>query len=131
MKLLGLGTAVFRPQGAEAATAGPGENARFQAPEVAAGAVAADSRADLYSLAVTACHALGATIGFGDSPVVQLPLSVSFDLENDEALRQGLERALRQLPRSARRSASCARPCGWPSGLPLSGRGGRPPVAVP
>jgi serine/threonine protein kinase len=98
VKLLGLGTAVFRPQGAEAASAGPGENARFQAPEVAAGAVAADSRADLYSLAVTACHALGATIGFGDSPVVQLPLSVSFDLENDEALRQGLERALRQRP---------------------------------
>jgi serine/threonine protein kinase len=97
VKLLGLGTAVFRPQGAEAAV-GPGENARFQAPEVAAGVVAADSRADLYSLAVTACHALGATIGFGDSPVVQLPLSVSFDLENDEALRQGLERALRQRP---------------------------------
>jgi serine/threonine protein kinase len=98
VKLLGLGSAVFRPQGAEAATAGPGENARFQAPEVAAGAVAADSRADLYSLAVTACHALGATIGFGDSPVVQLPLAVSFDLENDEALRRGLERALRQRP---------------------------------
>jgi serine/threonine protein kinase len=98
VKLLGLGTAVFRPQGAEAAAAGPGENARFQAPEVAAGAATADSRADLYSLAVTTCHALGATIGFGDSPVVQLPLSVSFDLENDEALRQGLERALRQRP---------------------------------
>lgn len=98
VKLLGLGTAVFRPQGAEAAAAGPGENARFQAPEVVAGGVTADSRADLYSLAVTACHALGATIGFGDSPVVQLPLSVSFDLENDEALRQGLERALRQRP---------------------------------
>jgi serine/threonine protein kinase/tetratricopeptide (TPR) repeat protein len=96
VKLLGLGTAVFRPRGAEA-VAGV-ENARFQAPEVAAGAVTADSRADLYSLAVTTCHALGATIGFGDSPVVQLPLSVSFDLENDEALRQGLERALRQRP---------------------------------
>jgi serine/threonine protein kinase len=98
VKLLGLGTAVFRPQGAEAAAMGSGENARFQAPEVAAGAATADSRADLYSLAVTTCHALGATIGFGDSPVVQLPLSVSFDLENDEALRQGLERALRQRP---------------------------------
>lgn len=96
VKLLGLGTAVFRPRGAEAAAGG--ENARFQAPEVAAGAAAADSRADLYSLAVTTCHALGATIGFGDSPVVQLPLSVSFDLENDEALRQALERALRQRP---------------------------------
>ncbi len=37
-------------------------------------------------------------MGFGDSPVVQLPLSVSFELENDEALRQALERSLRQRP---------------------------------
>jgi len=96
VKLLGLGTAVFRPRGAEAATAG-GDNARFRAPEVAAGGEA-DSRADLYSLALTACQALGATVGFGDAPVVQLPLAVSFELENDEALRQALERSLRQRP---------------------------------
>ncbi len=96
VKLLGLGTAVFRTRGAEAATAG-GDNARFRAPEVAAGGEA-DSRADLYSLALTACHALGATVGFGDSPVVQLPLAVSFELENDEALRQALEKSLRQRP---------------------------------
>jgi serine/threonine-protein kinase len=96
VKLLGLGTAVFRPRGAEAATAG-GENARFRAPEVTAGGEA-DSRADLYSLALTTCTALGATVGFGDAPVVQLPLAVSFELENDEALRQALERSLRQGP---------------------------------
>src|SRR3954451_24131093 len=96
VKLLGLGTAVFRPRGAEAATAG-GDNARFRAPEVAAGGEA-DSRADLYSLALTTCNALGATVGFGDAPVVQLPLAVSFELENDEALRQALERSLRQRP---------------------------------
>src|SRR3954451_4598771 len=96
VKLLGLGTAVFRPRGAEAATAG-GDNACFRAPEVAAGGEA-DARADLYSLALTACNALGATVGFGDAPVVQLPLAVSFELENDEALRQALERSLRQRP---------------------------------
>ncbi|HEY4565552.1 MAG TPA: protein kinase, partial [Thermoanaerobaculia bacterium] len=96
VKLLGLGTAVFRPRGAEAATAG-GDNARFRAPEVAAGGDA-DVRADLYSLALTTCNALGATVGFGDAPVVQLPLAVSFELENDEALRQALERSLRQGP---------------------------------
>jgi serine/threonine protein kinase len=96
VKLLGLVTAVFRPRGAEAATAG-GDNARFRAPEVAAGGEA-DARADLYSLALTACNALGATVGFGDAPVVQLPLAVSFELENDEALRQALERSLRQRP---------------------------------
>src|SRR3954447_7697399 len=96
VKLLGLGTAVFRPRGAEAATAG-GDNARFRAPEVAAGGDA-DVRADLYSLALTTCNALGATAGFGDAPVVQLPLAVSFELENDEALRRALERSLRQGP---------------------------------
>ncbi len=96
VKLLGLGTAVFRPRGAEAATAG-GEDARFRSPEVTAGGDA-DLRADLYSLALTTCNLLGATVGFGDAPVVQLPLAVSFELENDEALRQALERSLRQRP---------------------------------
>jgi serine/threonine protein kinase/tetratricopeptide (TPR) repeat protein len=102
--LLGLGTAIFRPHGAEGVGTVSSENARFQAPEVTAGAATAassgnaDSRADVYSLALITCHALGATLGFGDSPVVQLPLSVSFELANDEALRQALERALRQRP---------------------------------
>jgi serine/threonine protein kinase len=96
--LLGLGTAIFRPRGAEAVGAASSENARFQAPEVASGGTSADSRADLYSLALIACHALGATVGFGESPVVQLPLAVSFELANDEALRQALEGALRQRP---------------------------------
>jgi serine/threonine protein kinase len=95
--LLGLGTAVFRPRGTEGVGTVSSENARYQAPEVVAGTVA-DSRADLYSLALVTCHALGATVGFGDSPVVQLPLSVSFELASDEALRQALERALRQRP---------------------------------
>ena len=97
VKILGLGTAVFRPRGAEAVGAPASDNARFHAPEVTAGAPA-DPRADLYSLALVTCTALGATVGFGDSPVVQLPLAVSFELENDEALRQALERSLRKNP---------------------------------
>ena len=92
--LLGLGTAVFRPPGSAAAMA---ENARFLAPELAAGGPA-DWRADLYALALTACHALGATVSFGEPPVVQLPLAVSFELESDEALRRALERSLRRQP---------------------------------
>jgi hypothetical protein len=96
VEILGLGTSVFRARG-PAAGAPAGENARFQAPELAAGGTA-DGRADLYSLALITCHALGATVGFGESPVVQLPLAVSFELENDEALRQVLERALRRNP---------------------------------
>ncbi len=99
VKVLGLGTAVFRPRGAEAAAASPGENSRFQAPELAAGGDGPpDGRADLYSLALITCLGLGATVGFGDSPVVQLPLGVSFELENDEALRLALERSLRRRP---------------------------------
>lgn len=94
VKLLGLGSAIFRPRG----PGGDGaENARFRAPELAA-AGPADWRADIYSLALTACHVLGATVGFGDAPVVQMPLALSFELDNDEALRQALERALRQNP---------------------------------
>lgn len=103
VKLLGLGTAIFRPRGAAAVTGIAAENARFLAPEMTAGAAGvmgalADWRADLYSLALTACSALGATVGLGNSPVVQMPLSVSFELESDEALRQVLERCLRQQP---------------------------------
>lgn len=97
VKLLGLGTAVFRPRDATAGGAVAPESARFLAPELLAGAPA-DWRADLYSLALTTCHALGATVGLGDTPVVQLPLAVSFELESDEALRQVLERCLRQRP---------------------------------
>ena len=94
VKLLGLGSPLFRPRGPAAAA---GENSRFRAPELAAEGPA-DGRADLFSLAMTACHALGATVGFGDTPVVQLPLAVSFELESDDALRQALERSLRNNP---------------------------------
>jgi len=97
VELLGLGTALFRPRGPEAAAGLGAENVRFRAPELAAGAPA-DWRADLFSLALTACHALGATVGFGESPVVQLPLAVSFELESDDALRKVLEQCLRQSP---------------------------------
>ena len=95
VKLLGLGSSLFQPQGAVGGAST--ENARFRAPELAAGGPA-DGRADLFSLALVACHALGATVGFGDAPVVQLPLAVSFELESDEALRQALERSLRSNP---------------------------------
>ncbi len=97
VKLLGLGTAIFRPRGAAAGGAVGPENARFLAPELQTGAPA-DWRADLYSLALTTCNALGATVGLGDTPVVQMPLAVSFELESDEALRQVLERCLRSNP---------------------------------
>jgi tetratricopeptide (TPR) repeat protein len=95
VKILGLGTSIFR--GAIAASP---ENARFSAPELseAAPGETADWRADLYSFAYTACQVVGAAIGPGTSPVVQLPFALSLELENSEALRQTLERALRRNP---------------------------------
>jgi tetratricopeptide (TPR) repeat protein len=100
LKLLGLGTGLLPA----AHLGGGGVSSRYCAPELSAsaasGAAAADWRADLYSLALTACHALGATVVFrqADGPLVQMPLALSFALENDEALRRILERSLRQEP---------------------------------
>ena len=95
VKILGLGTAVFRGAGAA-----PAETARFRAPELdnPAPGETVDWHADLYSFACTACQVVGATVGLGESPVVQLPFSLSLELENSEALRQTLERALRRNP---------------------------------
>jgi serine/threonine protein kinase len=95
IKILGLGTAIFR--GGVAASP---ETARFRAPELTepAPGETADWRADVYSFAYTACQVLGATVGLGESPVVQLPFALSLELESSEALRQTMERALRRNP---------------------------------
>lgn len=87
VKLLGLGTAVF----------GVGEEGgRFRAPELAEGR-GADWRADLFSLAATACQLLGVSAS-GDPLAVQMPFALSLELANDEVLRQILERSLARLP---------------------------------
>src|SRR5436305_1932473 len=74
----------------------------FAAPEAGTPA-AAGAAADLYSLALVACALLGARVqGLdGGEPAVQvsLPLGVSFELEDDQALVAALERALRRDPR--------------------------------
>lgn len=95
IKLLGLGTPLFRSAGPA-----PAETARFRAPELTdpAPGEMADWHADLYSFAYTSCQVLGATVGLGESPLVQLPFALSLELENSEALRQTLERALRRNP---------------------------------
>ena len=104
VKLLGLGTPLFHlgepwPDAA---------SARFRAPELALPAAARETmpdwHADCYGLAQTACYALGITVAAGDvagmpTQTVQMPLALSFELANDEALRQILERCLRQSPR--------------------------------
>ncbi|HXO22514.1 MAG TPA: hypothetical protein VOA87_21545 [Thermoanaerobaculia bacterium] len=101
IKMLGLGTALFR----EAAATSAGENARFRAPEELApppgGIPAAEGwRSDLCSLALSACHVLGATVTFTDTPAPQvaLPLSLGFQLQDAEALRRLFEQCLRRNP---------------------------------
>lgn len=87
VKVLGLGTVVF----------GAGEEGgRFRAPELVEGR-GADWRADIYSLAATACELLGITTT-GDPVTVQMPFALSLELANDEALRQILERCLARHP---------------------------------
>jgi hypothetical protein len=104
VKLLGLGTPLFHlgepwPDAS---------SARFRAPELALPAAARETmpdwHADCYALAQTACYGLGITVAVGDLAgtlmhSVQMPLALSFELTNDEALRQILERCLRQSPR--------------------------------
>ncbi len=110
IKLLGLGTPLFYLGRAWL----DAETGRYRAPELAKPAAAmalspaaagtgfalADWHADCFSLALTVCNALGATVAFGDpsGPIVQMPLALSFELANDEALRRILELCLRPLP---------------------------------
>lgn len=92
-KLLGFGTRLLHPPIAGM----PG--AEGAAPEVLAGG-AADSRSDVYSFARIACRLLD--VGIQDDPrgepELSLPLGVSFELEDAEALRQALARSLRRSP---------------------------------
>lgn len=94
VKILGLGSALFRAAGAASA-----EAARFQAPELSApGAGKPDWHADLYSFALTCCMALGATVRLGDAPAVQLPFALTLELESCEGFLAILERCLRKNP---------------------------------
>ena len=104
VKLLGLGTPLFHL----GEPWSDGANARFRAPELALPGATRETipdwHADCYALAQTACYALGITVAVGDLAgtlmhTVQMPLALSFELTNDEALRQVLEQCLRQSPR--------------------------------
>ena len=95
-KILGLGRTANGPL----PPSGDLDARRYRAPELDRRGNA-DPRADLFSLAVITCQALGATIAMSDGEIaVQMPLALSFDLANDEALRQTLERCLRDDPRA-------------------------------
>lgn len=94
VKVLGLGSALFRAPGQAPAGA-----ARFQAPEISTpGPGEPDWRADLYSFALSCCAALGATVRLGDAPAVQLPFALTLELESCESLLAVLERCLRKDP---------------------------------
>ncbi len=92
-KLLGFGTRILHPPIAGM----PGVEGT--APEMLADG-AGDSRSDVYSFARIACRLLDIGIQ-NDSrgePELSLPLGVSFELEDAEALRQALLRSLRRSP---------------------------------
>lgn len=72
VKLLGLGGALFRPSGP------PGD--------------------DLEAFARTTCQVLGITVASDEPPSVQMPFTLSLELENGEALRRILERCLQRDP---------------------------------
>ena len=96
----GFGTPLLRPP--EARVAGGGGAASFAAPEIGTPLeAAAGTASDLYSLALIACVLLGARVhgAEGPAPRVSLPLGISFELEDDRALVETLERALRRDPR--------------------------------
>jgi hypothetical protein len=123
VKLLGLGSAVFR--GVAAA-----------APELAQGGVAT-ARSDLFSFAQAACQVLGAAVTPGDSRSVQLPFSVTLELADDGALRTILERLLQLEPaerpsfrevRAAFRQA-LGQPAGQPAPAPVAAT--PPPTPAP
>lgn len=98
-KLLGLGTALFRPSPGAA----PSEIARFQPPE----GDAAGWRGDLWAFATTATAVLGIQVPppGAPEPAITLPPGLTFELEDGDALRLMLERCLRTEPAS--------RPASW------------------
>ncbi len=93
VKLLGFGTRILHPP----IGGMPGSDGA--APEVLAGG-AADSRSDVYSFARITCRLLdiGTQTDPRGEPELSLPLGVSFELEDAEALRQALARSLRRSP---------------------------------
>ncbi len=92
-KLLGFGTRILHPPIAGM----PGVEGT--APETLAGG-ASDGRSDVYSFARIACRLLdiGIQSDSRGEPELSLPLGVSFELEDAEALRQALVRSLRRSP---------------------------------
>lgn len=102
IKLLGLGTPIFRPPAGDPGAQG---EAGFRAPEALAGG--GDSRSDVYSLARILCQVLGAAVDLTGHarPSVQLPPALSFDLANAEVLRNVLERSLASAPEARPRLA--------------------------
>jgi serine/threonine-protein kinase len=95
VKLLGLGSALFQE-------AAPAETARFRAPELGQPlnqlSGPADWRADLYSFSRVACQLLGIALTPGESPGVQMPFTLSLELQSSDALGRILERCLRSSP---------------------------------
>jgi serine/threonine protein kinase len=100
IQMVGLGSAPLRAPGDRPER----EAAAYAAPEVGRPEVLelAPWRADLFSLALIACRLLEARLDANPDDLhalqVTLPLGVTFELEDDQILKEVLERALRRRP---------------------------------
>ncbi|HYH47833.1 MAG TPA: hypothetical protein VEG34_19280 [Thermoanaerobaculia bacterium] len=135
VKMLGLGTALFRRPG----TAAEPQAARFRAPEeLAAGGTGEvdGARADVYALVRIACQVLGAPVFYEDTPEpqIELPQSFKFELDEYEPLRMALQAALRRDPADrpslTRLRSALRRAVGAPEPPLIRKRPAAPPAAA-
>lgn len=101
IKVLGFGSAAFRPEGTGLGLGAPAGGGAFAAPEMAGTLEGpADWRADVYSLAQVLAYLLGAKVvqsGMPD-PAIELPRGAVEGLKDADALVALLQRCLRHLP---------------------------------
>ncbi len=101
IRILGFGSAAFRPEGSGMGLGAPAGGGAFAAPEMVGTLEGtADWRADVYSLAQVLAHLLGAKVvqsGMPD-PAIELPPAAVDGLRDADSLVALLQRCLRQLP---------------------------------
>ncbi|MEW6335841.1 MAG: hypothetical protein AB1625_00440 [Acidobacteriota bacterium] len=101
IRVLGFGSAAFRPEGTGLGLGAPAGGGAFAAPELTGTLEGpADWRADLYSLAQVLVNLLGAKViqaGMPD-PAIELPPAVVEGLKDPGSLHTLLQRCLRHVP---------------------------------
>ncbi|MGE5234951.1 MAG: protein kinase domain-containing protein [Acidobacteriota bacterium] len=98
LRVVGFGSAAFRPEGLELSHQAGSASLAFAAPELVGGPndAGADWRADLYSFSLVACQILGAqvVVGAGGEQSVAFAADLSAAMDDPELLRATLEKCL-------------------------------------